>query len=192
MIGPVPTTSTLAIERPLSMVAPGYIQLSGTSFAAPVVSGAAAYLLALHATWTPDQVKGALMLSAKATPYALPLSEGVGEVDLARAADVVAPPNPNLALDAFLAPDPSGGPVPIFDAASWGSAAQANASWGAASWGSASWGSASWGSASWGSAAWSSASWGTASWGTASWGTTSSGDASWGSNAVADNAITDL
>jgi serine protease AprX len=202
MVGPVPATSTLALERPASMVAPGYIQLSGTSFAAPVVAGAAAYLLALHPTWSPDQVKGALMVSAKATPTALPLSEGVGEVDLARAADVVAPPNPNLALDAFLAPDPSGGSVPLFDAASWGNTARANASWGSASWGSASWGSASWGSASWGSAswgsaswgsaAWSAASWGTASWGDASWGDASWGDASWGSSAVSDNAVTDF
>jgi serine protease AprX len=192
MVGPVPAASTLALERPASMVAPDYIQLSGTSFAAPVVAGAAAYLLALHPTWSPDQVKGALMLTAKPTPNALPLSEGVGEVDAARAADVVAPPNPNLALSTFLAADPNGGSVPIFDAASWGSTARANASWGSASWGSASWGSASWGTASWGSSAWSAASWGTASWGDASWGDASWGDASWGSNAVSDNAVTDL
>jgi serine protease AprX len=193
MVGPVPTSSTLTLERPASVVAPGYMQLSGTSFAAPVVSGAAAYLLALHPEWTPDQVKGALMLTAKPTPNAAPLSEGVGEVDVARATGVIAPPNPNVAVDAFLVPDSNGGATPVFDAASWGSNAQANASWGTASWGTASWGSASWGSASWGTTFWSAASWGTASWGTASWGTSSWGTASWGtaswgSSAVADNA----
>jgi serine protease AprX len=202
MIGPTPMTSTLAAERPASIVAPGYIQLSGTSFAAPVVAGAAAYLLALHPAWTPDQVKGAIMLTAKRTPSALPLSEGVGEIDAAGAALVSLPPNPNAALERFLVADPSGGSTPVFDAASWGSAAQNDASWGSASWGSASWGSASWGSASWGSAswgslAWSSASWGTASWGTASWGTASWGSASWGSaswgsTAVADNGSWDV
>ena len=183
MVGPVPVASTLALERPASLTAPGYIQLSGTSFAAPVIAGTAAYLLALHPSWTPDQVKGALMLTAKPTPSALPLSEGVGELDAARASAVDNPPNPNLALNRFLVPDPTGGPTPIFDAASWGSTARTDASWGSASWGSASWGSASWGTASWGTLAWTTASWGTASWGTASW-----GSASWGTTSVADNA----
>jgi serine protease AprX len=197
MIGPTAMTSTLAAERPASIVAPGYIQLSGTSFAAPVVAGTAAYLLALHPAWTPDQIKGAIMLTAKRTPSALPLSEGVGEIDAAGAALVSSPPNPNAALERFLVADPSGGSTPVFDAASWGSAAQTDASWGSASWGSASWGSASWGSASWGTLAWSSASWGTASWGTASWGTASWGSASWGSaswgsTAVADNGNWDV
>ncbi len=193
MVGPVPTGSTLVQERPSAVDAPGYMQLSGTSFAAPVVSGAAAYLLALHPNWSPDQVKGALMLTAKSLPTASPLSVGVGEIDAARAGDVVAPPNPNAALNQFLIPDPTGSSTPVFDAASWGSAASSDASWGSASWGSASWGSASWGSASWGStfwsaASWGSASWGSASWGAASWGAASWGAASWGATAVADNA----
>lgn len=183
MIGPVSTGSTLTSERPGSVVAPGYMQLSGTSFAAPVAAGTAAYLLAVHPTWSPDQVKGALMLTARPTPSALPLSAGVGELDAARAADLTSPPNANLALEKFLIADPTGSSTPVFDAASWGSTALANASWGSASWGSLAWSSASWGTASWGTASWGTASWGSASWGSASWGT-----ASWGSTAVADNA----
>jgi serine protease AprX len=197
MVGPTPALSTLALTRPTSVTTPGYIELSGTSFAAPVVAGAAAYLLAVHPSWTPDQVKGALMVTARPTPSAAPLSEGIGVVNEPAAAAVVNPPNPNLALNQFVIADPTGGTIPVFDAASWGSAARANASWGSASWGSASWGTASWGSASWGSTAWSAASWGTASWGTASWGSSSLasaswGSASWGSLAQADNASTDV
>jgi subtilisin family serine protease len=159
------------------------MQLSGTSFAAPVVSGIAAELLAAHPTWTPDQVKGALMLGAAATGAATPHSLGVGEVDAAASLAVANPPNPNEALNTFVVADPAGGPTPVFDVASWGTAVQANASWGTASWGTASWGTASWGTASWGTAYWSAASWGTASWGTASWGT---------SVQAVDNASSDL
>jgi serine protease AprX len=196
MVGPAPATSTLALTRPASSVAPGYLQLSGTSFAAPVVAGAAAYLLALHPDWTPDQVKGALMLSAKATPNATPFATGVGLLNAAAAANATDPPNPNLALDRFLGPDPNGGPLPVFDTAAWGSAARTDAAWGSAAWGSAAWGSAAWGSAAWGTAAWGTAAWGTAAWGTAAWGTSSLASAAWGSSApataTADNAAADL
>src|SRR6266508_3133032 len=163
IVGPVPPTSTLVAERPASVVAPGYMQLSGTSFAAPVVAAAAAYVLALHPSYTPDQVKGALMLAAVAPPSAAPNSLGVGEIKAARAAAVTAPPNPNLALDTFVISEPAGGSGRVFDAASWSGAAKADASWNTASWNTASWSGASWNTASWGAASWSAASWASAS-----------------------------
>jgi hypothetical protein len=168
MVGPVPAASTLVAEKPTSVVAPGYIQLSGTSFAAPVVAGAAAQILSAHPTWTPDQVKGALMLTARPAGDSEPLSAGVGVVDVAKAVAVASAPNPNAGLNSFVVSDlvTSG---KVFDAASWSNVAQANASWNSASWASASWNSASWASASWNSASWNSASWSDASWNSASW-----------------------
>ena len=41
-----------------------YIQTSGTSMAAPMISGLVADLLQIHPNWTPNQVKGALTSSA--------------------------------------------------------------------------------------------------------------------------------
>jgi serine protease AprX len=199
MVAAVPPTATLALERPDRVVSPGYMQLSGTSFSAPIVSGAAAMLLAKRPHLTPDQVKGALMLTAKPALSAAQGAFGVGEVNIAKAIDIAAPPNPNLALNRFLVADPAGSSLPVFDAASWTSAAQADASWisaswtsaswTSASWTSASWTSASWTSASWTSASWTSASWTSASWTSASWTSTSQSDASWLSGAEGDAAI---
>ena len=187
MVGPVPVSSTLPVERPTSVTAPGYMQLSGTSFAAPMVSAAAAQVLAVHPSWTPDQVKGALMLTARPAGNTAPGAVGVGVVNAAKAVAVTTPPNPNAALNEFVV-SASGGSGKVFDAASWASVAQSDASWASASWASASWASASWSSASWASASWASASWASASWASASWASASWANASWASSSYADNA----
>ena len=189
MIEPLSKSATLYSAFSSNIVKPGLLQLSGTSFAAPVVSGLAANILGAHPDWSPDQVKGALMLTAFGGTKAAPNSLGVGEVNIQKALDpkLIAPPNPNLALNAFLVSDPTGSSLPVFDAASWSSVASSNASWSSASWSSASWSSASWSSASWSSASWSSASWSSASWSSASW-----SSASWSSNVPrANNAAND-
>ena len=140
-------------------IAPGYMQLSGTSFAAPVVAGAAADILARHPKFTPDDVKGALTLTARTMPGA-GLAGGVGEITASAAAQVDDPPNPNAALEHFVKSGKghiSKGDA--FNSASWVKSAKTSASWNSASWNSASWNSASWNSASWNSASWNSASW---------------------------------
>ena len=181
LVGPAPLGSTLARTFRDRVVAPGWMWMSGTSLAAPVVSGIAARLLALHPSWTPDQVKGALLSTA--TPIqGGSRAAGVGEVNAAAAAAATAPPNPNRALERFVVSGPDG---PSFDAAAWmdavASASWASASWASASWASASWASASWASASWASASWASASWASASWASASWASASWASASWAS-----------
>ena len=120
LIMPVPVDSTIALALPDRVVAPGYMWMSGTSFAAPAVAGAAAQLLALHPDWTPDQVKGALMVSANYLPNAS-FSAGVGELDGEAAADVVSPPNPNVDLNSFVELDELTG-EPAFNQASWSEA----------------------------------------------------------------------
>jgi serine protease AprX len=175
VVGPVPMTSTMVKEHPERVSASGYMWMSGTSFAAPIVSGAAALVLAYHPNWTPDQVKGALMLTAQ--PTAAGMALGVGELNAKAATQVTSPPNPNLALNQFVRSDGVGGLA--FDAASWASTAQANASWNSASWNSASWAAASWANASWNSASWAAASWNSASWAAASWAAASWAAASW-------------
>ena len=171
MIGRVPTGSTLVSERPESIVSPGYMQLSGTSFAAPVVSGSAAHVLALHPEYTPDQVKGALMVTARPT-LAASWSLGLGETDAVLAATVANPPNPNQALEAYVA----GG---TFDADAWQQAAQDNANWNQANWNQANWNSANWNAANWNSANWNQANWNQANWNSANWNQANWNQANW-------------
>ena len=78
--------------------ASGFGSESGTSQATPHITGAAALVRQLHPTWTPAQVKSALMSSATTavfttvskTTNAGVLAMGAGRVDLAQAANVSA------------------------------------------------------------------------------------------------------
>ena len=119
LIAPVPMGSTLQTTVPNRVVAPGYMWMSGTSFSAPIVSGAAAQILARHPDWGPDQVKGALMLTANYLSLPGSQSAGVGEIDAATAAGLdFVPPNPNENLDPFITTDPVTG-AKSFNQASW-------------------------------------------------------------------------
>lgn len=188
MIGPVPVGSTLTIQRPDKVTAPGYMQLSGTSFAAPVVAGAAAQILARHPEFTPDQVKGALMVSAKNVEDAVPGSVGVGELQMGKAALMSGPPNPNKALDKFVVSDPLGGSVPVFNGVSWYDAARASVSWDSVSWDSVSWADllssslVSWADVSWTDVSWADVSWADVSWADVSWNDSSYEDGAEGDN----------
>jgi serine protease AprX len=183
LYGPVPATATMFLEHPERLVSTGYMWMSGTSFAAPVVSGAAATILSRHPSWTPDQVKGSLMVAASVpSGYGSNGALGVGIVSASAAASADGTANPNAGLNQFVTTDATTG-LKSFDAASWASAATANASWNSASWSSASWASASWSSASWASASWS-----TASWASASWSTATTATASWATAVDASSA----
>src|SRR3954447_6091361 len=95
MIGPVTKNGGLALERPDKVIAPGYMQLSGTSFSAPIVAAAAAMIRAGNASLTPDQVKGALMATALPQVKVKAGALGVGEVNVALARTYrKTPPNP--------------------------------------------------------------------------------------------------
>lgn len=150
------------------MVGTGLLKLSGTSFAAPVVSGMAAQILARRPSWTPDQVKGAIMASGRRMPDASILEQGRGEVNLVRALALPNPVDPNQSLNRFVVAE-SGGSGRVFDADAWYTEMKSNASWDSAAWQDAAWSSAAWQDAAWGSAAWSDAAWQSAAWQDAAW-----------------------
>jgi serine protease AprX len=188
MVGPVTANGGLVAERPDKVVKPGYMQLSGTSFSAPIVAAAAAMLRQQNPTWTPDQVKGALMATALPQSRVKPGALGVGEVNIALARMYRGtPPNPNAGLDQYLT-KAGDGVTAVFNAAAWQSAAKSNAAWNSAAWGSAAWSDAAWSSAAWSDAAWSDAAWSSAAWGSAAWSDAAWSDAAWSDAAWSDGA----
>ena len=189
IVGPVPANGVLPQSRPGDIVAPGYMQLSGTSFSAPMVAGAAAMLLDKNPAWTPDQLKGALMMTASPSKAAPAGSLGVGELNIPAARKLnpnAVLPNPNAGLDQFISTTLDG--TKVFNAAAWQSAADSNAAWDSAAWSDAAWSSAAWSSAAWSSAAWSDAAWASVAFGTAAWSDAAWSDAAWSDAAWADNA----
>jgi serine protease AprX len=163
MVGPVPAAARLLKAKPENAVAGGYMRLSGTSFAAPVVAGAAAQILIQHPNWTPDQIKGALMQRARYIPEAPPGSAGVGEINATKAVALTRPPNPNAALNTFVKANALLG-TKEFDGAAWRAAAKSSASWDSVSWSDVSWSDVSWTDVSWADVSWSDVSWSDVSW----------------------------
>jgi serine protease AprX len=188
LVGPIPAGSSLAQERPGQLIQTtdgSYMELSGTSLAAPIVSGIAADILMLHPNFTPDQVKGALMVGALPLRHALSYSAGVGEVFAPDASALSTPPNPNLALNRFVVPGPGDGAL-LFDDAAWLAAAQASPAWDSVSWLDGSWSDVSWSDVSWSDVSWSDVSWSDVSWSDVSWTDVSWSDVSWADSVYGD------
>jgi serine protease AprX len=163
MVGPIPDASTLAVEKADHKTGAGYIELSGTSFATPVVSGLAAQILARNPGLTPDQVKGAIMESARPVMSGAAHSCGVGQVNAVRGALTPKAGTPNLALNQFVKTDPLTGQK-VFDAVSWSNVSWSNVSWSNVSWSNVSWSNVSWSNVSWSNVSWSNVSWSNVSW----------------------------
>jgi serine protease AprX len=192
MIGAVPSTATMLAERPGNAWGTGYMQLSGTSFSAPVVAGAAAQLLALHPELSPDQVKGALMLGSDPAGAVTAGSVGVGELNVSKSASLLGGtlPNPNAALNAFLAYNWDVSTIPYFDGDKWTKTIAANPNWDAASWEAKFWNSASQEAKFWNSMAWETKFWNSASTLDASWAAQSRTDTSTEAKAEGDKNST--
>jgi serine protease AprX len=169
LIAPVPMTSTLATTAPDRIMAPGYMWMSGTSLSAPVVSGTAAQILALHPSWTPDQVKGALMETAFALPSA-GFAGGVGEVNAQRAVELSNAPNPNTNLDQYVKVDCTG--APYFDQAAWVAAMQNASTWSTTDWSATDWTATDWSATDWTATDWSATDWTATDWSATDWSAT--------------------
>ena len=126
-----------------------YMRVSGTSFSAPVVSGAVALLLQDEPNLTPDQVKYRLMATAnKDWPGYNVTTAGAGYLDIYAAVYDTTTESANTGINASQLLWTGSQPV------TWNSVSWNSVSWNSVSWNSVSWNSVSWNSVSWNSDYW--------------------------------------
>ncbi len=147
----------LAILHPANVVNKYYMLMSGTSAAAPMVSGAAALLLQDEPKLTPDQVKYRLMETAnKKWAGFNSATAGAGYLDILAAVNgnTTKSANTGTTISNLLTTGPSGVPV---TALNWTSVNWASVNWASVNWASVNWASVNWASISWNSDYWESA-----------------------------------
>lgn len=174
-----PGTVLARLAPKKNRLARGYAAISGTSFAAPQVAGAAALVFQRHPSWSPDQVKWALLRYARSLRGAR----------AARALDLAfvprhrgKPGRANEGVPALVCPPGAkctGDDGKSTVAARWSSAAWNASSWTASSWSASSWNAASWNSAGFNASSWNASSWNASSWNASSWNASSWAAFSW-------------
>jgi serine protease AprX len=127
-----------------------YMRVSGTSFSAPVVSGAIALLLQDESNLTPDQVKYRLMATAnKNWPGYNAVKAGAGYLDIYASVHGTTTESANTGLTASQLLWTGAAPI----------------TWGSVNWNSVNWNSVNWNSVNWNSVNWNSVNWNSDYWG---------------------------
>ncbi len=183
--------STLDQELPdrlvagLDPLAPAYFRLSGTSMAAPVVTGVVALMLERTPSLTPAQVKDRLMESATALSYGSLATTGSGMVNAPAAvaasdqtaAAVAVPVSAGFASEMYQIV--YGQPLAWRDLLFNGGVDSNGTPWALVNWSNVVWDGATWQNIDWGSFNWSAVSWQDISWEDISWEGISWEDISW-------------
>jgi serine protease AprX len=165
---PLPPGTALDAQAPAAnRIVPGYAKINGTSFAAPQAAGAAAIIFQWHPTWSPDNVKWALIAKQGSKPR----NSKWGSLSLSSSYNYSG--TPGRANDKVPALVCAPGTQSLNDgtiASNWDSSGWTADSWVSNGWTASTWNSNGWtGSADWSSNGWTSNGWTSNGWTTANW-----------------------
>jgi serine protease AprX len=141
-----------------------YFRMSGTSMAAPVVSGVVALLLQDEPGLNPDQVKDRLVATANQSWTGYTASKaGAGVVNAQAAVNgtTTGYANQGIMPSQLLA---TGENAVAFDSVGWNSVGWNSVGWNSVGWNSVGWNSVGWNSVGWNSVGWNSSNWTSSTW----------------------------
>jgi serine protease AprX len=139
----------LAGSHPANKVGSQYFRMSGTSMAAPMVSGTIALLLQDEPGLTPDQVKFRLMATANKSWAGYNTSKaGAGYLDVFAAVNGTTTKSANTGLHASQLLATGSNPI------TWGSVGWNSVGWNTVGWNTVGWNTVGWNSVGWNSDYW--------------------------------------
>jgi serine protease AprX len=177
--------STLDVALPdrqvagLDPLAPAYFRLSGSSMAAPVVSGVVALMLEKNPALTPAQVKHRLKTTVTPLAYGSAMTTGAGLVNAVAAvgsADAMSDPSAYAFSDGLadeMYPYIYGQPIQWRDLAFNGGVDSRGAPWSQVTWENLVWDEVTWQNLIWEAFNWSGVAWGDITWEDITWETAS-------------------
>jgi serine protease AprX len=146
--------------------APGYAKISGTSFAAPQVAGAAAILFQQHPGWSPDAVKYTLTDRARIVK-----SGAIVQLDVGATVNIWDPMGlRNQGVPSLVCHPGATCQSGTTISSIWNSSSWTNETWNNGSWTNETWNNGSWTSATWVNETWNNETWnGLGDWSYTTW-----------------------